>query len=66
MATAVEYLWGLFGVCVVALGFAWWLAHWVLSHKEGSKEMQDVARPIQEGANGFFKVCFDRRVEYVF
>jgi len=49
MSTAVEYLWGLFGVCVVALGFAWWLAHWVLSHKEGSKEMQDVARPIQEG-----------------
>lgn len=58
MSTAVEFLWTLVGVCVVALCFAGWLAQWVLSHKEGSKEMQDVARPIQEGANGFFKTQY--------
>ncbi|EME31068.1 Pyrophosphate-energized membrane proton pump 3 [Galdieria sulphuraria] len=58
MSSAVEFLWVLVGVCVVALCFAGWLAHWVLSHKEGSKEMQDVARPIQEGANGFFKTQY--------
>eukprot|EP00871_Galdieria_phlegrea_P000457 jgi/Galph1/1411/GphlegSOOS_G106.1 len=56
--SAVEYLWILVGVCFCALCFAGWLAHWVLSHKEGSKEMQDVARPIQEGANGFFKTQY--------
>lgn len=40
-------------IAVAGLGFAAYLAYWILSHDEGSDEMKSVAQAIQEGAMAF-------------
>lgn len=40
--------------CVGMLGFASYLATWVLSKDEGTQDMQDVSNAIRDGAEGYF------------
>lgn len=40
--------------CLGMLGFASYLANWVLSKDEGSADMQEVSLAIREGAEGYF------------
>ena len=44
-----------FGVCILALAFAAFLAWDVLRKDEGSEKMQEVSNAIRQGANAFFK-----------
>eukprot|EP00183_Erythrolobus_madagascarensis_P005048 CAMPEP_0185857870 /NCGR_PEP_ID=MMETSP1354-20130828/29723_1 /TAXON_ID=708628 /ORGANISM="Erythrolobus madagascarensis, Strain CCMP3276" /LENGTH=790 /DNA_ID=CAMNT_0028560143 /DNA_START=422 /DNA_END=2794 /DNA_ORIENTATION=+ len=54
----VWYLSWLLVVCVVMLAFAALLVYWTQSQPEGSSDMQDVARPIRQGAAAFLKVQY--------
>jgi len=40
--------------CIGMLGFASFLANWVLSKDEGTADMQDVSNAIRDGAEGYF------------
>ncbi len=40
-------------IAVGGLAFAGYLAYWILSHSEGSKEMKEISHAIQEGAMAF-------------
>jgi K(+)-stimulated pyrophosphate-energized sodium pump len=40
---------------LLALGFAVWLAKWVLSNDDGTKEMRDISDAIREGAEAFLQ-----------
>jgi H(+)-translocating pyrophosphatase len=40
--------------CIVMLGFATYLANWVLAKDEGTADMQEVSLAIREGAEGYF------------
>jgi K(+)-stimulated pyrophosphate-energized sodium pump len=44
-----------FGVSVLALGFAYWLTKNILKEDQGSEAMQDIAKAIKEGAEAFLK-----------
>ena len=44
-----------FGVSVLALGFAFWLTKNILKEDQGSAAMQDIAKAIKEGAEAFLK-----------
>src|SRR5262249_50777024 len=40
-------------ISVLSLGFAWYLARWVLAADDGTPEMQAIASAIKEGAEAF-------------
>src|SRR5262245_64681256 len=48
-------IWLVLLISVLSLGFAWYLARWVLAHDEGTADMQTIASAIKEGAEAFLR-----------
>ena len=51
-------LWVIFGISLVALLFAWYLAREVLRAPEGTDKMKEIAKAIQEGASAYLSRQF--------
>jgi K(+)-stimulated pyrophosphate-energized sodium pump len=51
--TQFQLLGLILGLSVLALGFALWLARWVLARQRGKPEMQKISDAIQQGAEAF-------------
>ena len=48
-------IWLVLLISVLSLGFAWYLARWVLAWDEGTPEMKAIASAIKEGAEAFLR-----------
>jgi K(+)-stimulated pyrophosphate-energized sodium pump len=57
-STETTYLWVIFGISLIALGFAYYLGQGVLGAPEGTEKMKEIARAIQEGAKAYLSRQF--------
>ncbi|KAJ4460722.1 putative Pyrophosphate-energized vacuolar membrane proton pump [Paratrimastix pyriformis] len=46
------------GICLISLGFTFWLLKWVMNHSEGPQEMTRVSGPIRQGATAFLNTQY--------
>ena len=65
---ALSIVFATFIISLFSMLFSVWLLAWILRHDTGSQAMQDVALPIKEGSEGFFKTQYGTifRLAFVF
>ena len=65
---ALSIVFATFIISLFSMLFSVWLLAWILRHDTGSQAMQDVALPIKEGSEGFFKTQYGTifRLAFIF